>query len=103
VLTYELFQANGWERYDSQPRQRLVLYDKVADGAFAYFGAPGDSKQARWSGTWDDPEKLPQLVRLRLQGEQKMHGVSQELLAALKLSTAVSERTTGKHGQRRTL
>ncbi len=84
VLSYELFQTEDWQRYDPQPRRQLVLYDELADAEFDYFGAPGDSRQARWSAAWDDPEKLPQLVRLRLKGEQA-ESAWQELLVAPRL------------------
>jgi general secretion pathway protein J len=102
VLSYELFQTNDWQRYDPQPRKRLAIYEKLADAEFDYFGMPGDSRQARWVATWDDPEKLPQLVRLRLKHEQA-DADWQELLAAPKLGISAGTVATRPHSLRRSL
>ena len=64
-LSYELFQAEHWERYGADTLRTIVLYDALADVEFAYFGAPEPKTPARWLTHWRDKEKLPQLVRLR--------------------------------------
>ncbi len=100
VLSYELFQTSDWQRYDPQPRRRLVLYEKLADAEFDYFGAPADSRQARWAAAWDDREKLPQLVRLRLKSGQA-ESDWQELLAAPKLGGEAGAATPRPRSLRR--
>lgn len=42
------------------------LVEDVEELSFAYFGAPDDTTDPAWHDSWDFPNRLPQLIRLRL-------------------------------------
>jgi general secretion pathway protein J len=90
MLTYELFQTEGWERYGANARHSVMLYKAVADAEFSYFGAPDPDTQARWWAQWRDTETLPELVRIRVQGQNASR--SWEELVAVPRLTSLSDR-----------
>lgn len=44
----------------------VVLLDRLRGAGFQYYGPDAATGRARWHDTWDDPQRLPRLVRLSL-------------------------------------
>jgi len=47
----------------TQPKS---LIDDVVEAKFAYFGSPGKRMEPGWYDRWEDAERLPSLVRVRV-------------------------------------
>lgn len=56
---------------DGQPPKPLgkpqVLLDHIKAGRFGYRGVDAQNRELPWAGDWTDGQRLPQLVRVRLQ------------------------------------
>jgi general secretion pathway protein J len=46
--------------------QQTLLIEDVEEVKFAYYGAPGNRDEPQWNDRWDDMERPPQLIRLRV-------------------------------------
>ena len=100
-LSYTLFQTEQWEAYGASDAPRtVVLYQTLSEVEFSYFGSPAPKTPARWLSTWQDPENLPRLVRLRL----RLGGGGEtwrELIAAPKVNAPLDTGRTPvtRHGR----
>lgn len=62
----------GWRRFDgdeedmgdTEPDDDIVLVRGARGIRLAYFGADGNARQPSWADRWEDPDRLPRLVRL---------------------------------------
>jgi general secretion pathway protein J len=67
MLRYELFQSEDWERYgDDDQLDDIVLHEDVAEIALRYYGREGEDQAPLWRDSWEDPERLPELVSIAL-------------------------------------
>jgi general secretion pathway protein J len=82
MLRYELFQGEAWERYDASEPKSAVLSGGLQDAQFDYFGQHNREEPAGWRTQWQEKERLPRLVRLRL---LPASGMAEEFLMAPKL------------------
>jgi general secretion pathway protein J len=62
----------AWQPYDGDaragaPADRAVLLERVAALRLDFFGAAGPAAPRRWQARWAVPDRLPELVRLRLE------------------------------------
>ena len=53
---------DGLEKADE-----MVLLEGLEDAAFQYYGADTPTGRPSWRDKWEDPQRLPRLVRIRLQ------------------------------------
>ena len=51
---------------DGAAGDEAVLIDRIAGARFSYFGPAEDGDVADWRAAWDDPARLPALVRLEI-------------------------------------
>jgi hypothetical protein len=58
--------APGEATLDAPAIPPSVLFDGVADAAFAYFGARSPREAPDWQESWDGTGGLPRLIRLRV-------------------------------------
>lgn len=66
--------------------RQTTLLEHVESVQFAYFGADQDNGAAQWSTSWRSPDKLPQLIRVRLTFTPGDPRVWPELLVTPKIS-----------------
>jgi len=64
----------GWSRFDGdeedfdefEPDDDIVLVGDIDSLRFSYFGADKNSNEPEWIDRWEDPDRLPRLVRLTI-------------------------------------
>ncbi len=71
-----------------------ILFDSLRDAEFSYFGSSPNNSLSQWHDSWDNPQQLPLLIRMRL---NRTNGDSIELVSALMVTTPYSP-TTGRLG-----
>lgn len=71
--------AGGETREEDAPR---VLIEGLKDLDFAYFGVAKKGEEARWHDRWEDAQRLPDLVRVRLDSREA--GAWPELVVRLR-------------------
>jgi general secretion pathway protein J len=83
----------------------MVLLDGLESAAFDFFGSDTPTGKPSWRGTWEDPQRLPRLVRVSLRS--KAAPAWPDLVVALRVSEnagcagwdTVNERCYGQAGQ----
>ena len=67
-LEFNHSQLNGFESDATVggEREPVVLVAGMEEAVFEYRAREADGQLGEWSETWDDPQLLPQLVRLRV-------------------------------------
>jgi general secretion pathway protein J len=83
ALSHELFQREEWERFVAPEPSSTLLADGLRDAQFDYFGQDSRGEAPAWVARWQDKDRLPQLVRLRLLAAD---GSIEELLMAPRLA-----------------
>lgn len=59
--------AKGWDEMTSDGKIKPVkLVERVKSLEIDYFGAENDTAEARWATEWNQPLRVPQLVRITL-------------------------------------
>lgn len=84
LLSYELFQGERWERYGSGAAQTSILARGLHAAEFDYLGY----ESAAWASRWEQKDRLPRLIRVRLKPADALDGRWLELSVAPKLATA---------------
>ncbi len=54
------------ELFQLDEAETAVLLDEVAAVAFSYYGVRDGGEDAEWTDRWDDQDRLPFLVRIRI-------------------------------------
>ena len=62
-----------------------VLLDNVVALEFSYYGARDRGADAEWTDRWDDKQRLPLLVRVKIVFPESDRRVWPELIVALKI------------------
>ncbi len=75
--------------------ETAVLLDDVAAVKFSYYGASDRGADAEWTDRWDDEDRLPLLVRLRIAFPEPDRRAWPELTVAIRI-----QRETGAAGSR---
>ncbi len=73
----ELFQLDDAEN--------SVLLDNLVAVEFSYYGARGRGEDAEWTDRWDDDQRLPLLVRIRIEFPESDRRIWPELTVALRI------------------
>ncbi|TFH50539.1 MAG: prepilin-type N-terminal cleavage/methylation domain-containing protein, partial [Lysobacterales bacterium] len=89
--------AAGQPGVDDQPRP---LVENLESAEFAFFGANGDDGPETWQKSWQDRQRLPRLVRVRLRS--RLAGEWPEIVISLPTDAIRYQRTvaSGGPGQR---
>jgi general secretion pathway protein J len=69
-LVFDHAQLNGYDPDDPKgdsKREPVVLLEGFSDGEFEYRALDEQGELDDWSSSWDDTQRLPLLVRLRLE------------------------------------
>jgi hypothetical protein len=66
MLSYELFQGEDWERYGDDELDDIVLHEDAAEIALRYYGREEDGRAPSWRDSWENSERLPELVSIAL-------------------------------------
>lgn len=69
-LEFDHAQLNGYDPDDPKgdsTREPVVLIEGFREGRFEFRALDEEGELAEWSGDWEDPQRLPLLVRLRLE------------------------------------
>ena len=66
IVSYELYQPEGWERYAEEEPEIVVLHEDIEEVEFAYKDSGEAGGQGAWEQSWARSDKLPGLVRMRL-------------------------------------
>ena len=83
----------------------VVLLDRLESAAFEYFGSDTPPGKPTWRDSWEDPQRLPRLVRISLRS--KAAAAWPDVVVALRVSEnagcggwdAVNERCYGQAAQ----
>lgn len=84
VLSYELFQREEWERYGAAEPGTAVLTQALNDAEFDYLG----HETTTWASRWDQTDRLPRLIRLRVKFGDGPNGRWLELSVTPKLTAS---------------
>jgi general secretion pathway protein J len=68
-LVFTDLMLNGFDldKLDAGDLKPVLLLDGIADGHFEYRGLDDQGELDKWTDTWDDPSKLPVMVRIDLE------------------------------------
>lgn len=70
-LEFNHEQLNGYDPLDPAPeRDPVVLVEGVAGGRFEFRDLDEEGRLSDWTSDWDNPERLPLMVRLALDFER---------------------------------
>ncbi len=87
----ELFQLDEGET--------AVLLDNLVVVKFSYYGARNNGENAEWTDRWDDDQRLPLLVRVRIEFPESDRRIWPELTVALRIhgeSAATASRASAR-------
>lgn len=83
----------GQAGVEDRPRP---LVEKLISARFAYYGTPAKDAAEAWYATWDAPQRLPSLVRLRL--HSKIAGEWPDLVIRLPTNAVRYQRSVASGG-----
>jgi general secretion pathway protein J len=86
------------ELFELDDPETAVLLADVTEVEFSYFGAPDQRDDAEWTDRWEDQERLPLLVRIRIGLAGSDRRVWPELTVPLRIQ---GETSTAPRGPRR--
>ncbi len=66
IMKRALFDPAAKDFSSMEQGEKSVLTDHVENMAIAYFGATTAGNKPGWQERWDDPQRLPLLVRIRV-------------------------------------
>jgi general secretion pathway protein J len=68
-LVFTDLMLNGFDldKLDAGDLKPVLLLDGIAEGHFEYRGLDDQGELDKWTDTWDDPSKLPVMVRIDLE------------------------------------
>lgn len=72
-LEFDHAQLNGYDPDDPKgdsKREPVVLLEGIREARFEYRALDEAGELDDWSSTWDDPQRMPLLVRLRLEFDE---------------------------------
>ncbi|HET8897835.1 MAG TPA: prepilin-type N-terminal cleavage/methylation domain-containing protein [Rhodanobacteraceae bacterium] len=82
-LLFTNLMLNGFDldKLGSDDLKPVLLLDGIARGHFEYRGLDDDGQLDKWQDTWDDPGKLPVMVRidLEMRADSGMHWPTMEI------------------------
>jgi general secretion pathway protein J len=73
------------ELFELDEPETAVLLDNVAAAEFSYYGVRGRGGDAEWTDRWDDEDRLPLLVRIRIEFPESDRRTWPELTVALRI------------------
>jgi general secretion pathway protein J len=69
-LEFDHAQLNGYDHDDPKgdsTREPVVLLDGISEARFEFRALDQEGELSEWSSSWEDPQRLPLLVRLRVE------------------------------------
>lgn len=88
VLRYELHQGAEWERLSDALAGEVLLHEGIGGLDIEYFGSERARDSARWRDRWEDAQRLPALIRLRVRMPQGAGADWPELVVAPRMASA---------------
>jgi general secretion pathway protein J len=91
-LTFDHAQLNGYDPDDPKgksKREPVVLLEGFRDARFEFRALDEQGELSEWSSTWDDPQRLPLLVRLVLEFDRDSRQRWPDLEIPVLVATAV--------------
>lgn len=88
VLSYELQQGDDWARLSDDLAGEVILHENVRGIEVAYFGSESGRGSPRWRDRWEDAQRLPALIRVRVQTSQEARETWPELVVAPRAGAA---------------
>ena len=87
VLSYELFQPEGWERFSDEKAESVVLHENIEQVEFAYLDVTRPGAGVFWESSWKGTDKLPALIRMRLRPKDARSAEWPQVLVAPKAAS----------------
>ena len=72
-LTFDHAQLNGYDPDNPKgksKREPVVLMDGISEGRFEFRSLDENGELDEWSSSWDDPQRMPLMVRVKLEFER---------------------------------
>lgn len=92
MLDMRLFQpGDEGGSFTGEPRQRILL-DGIESAEFSYFGTTERNVPPSWRSRWDNADRLPSLVRLRVRFPEGDRRVWPELVVPTHIQTSTGLR-----------
>ena len=73
-LTFDHSQLNGYDPNNPKgksKREPVVLLDGIRSGRFEFRSLDENGELDEWSPTWEDPQRMPLMVRLKLEFDRE--------------------------------
>ncbi len=87
------------ELFQLDEAETAVLLDNLVAVEFSYYGARNRGEDAEWTDRWDDDQRLPLLVRIRIEFPESDRRIWPELTVALRIhgeSAATASRASAR-------
>ena len=87
------------ELFQLDEAETAVLLDNLAAVEFSYYGARDRGDDAEWTDRWDDDQRLPLLVRIRIEFPESDRRIWPELTVALRIQGKGAATASGASAQ----